>query len=103
MANQLIKELNKKALEARAGGFLKIKDGETITLVKVAEGETSVGQFGTQAVYAVSKEDGTKAKFALKIGHPILDKVDDCKVGGKFKVKRTGSTQKDTRYEITLL
>lgn len=103
MSNPLIKDLQKKAADARGQGFLKIKDGETLQLKKTAEGDTNVGTFGTQAVFAVEKQDGTKAKLAFKIGHPANDKIDSCEVGKSFKIHRTGSTQKDTRYEVTLL
>lgn len=103
MANELVRELQKKAAEARSGGYLKLKDGETMTLVKTAEAETAVGNFGTQVVFAVQKEDGSKARLAFKVGHPAIDPINDLKVGGKFKVKRTGTTQKDTRYTVVVL
>lgn len=101
MANPLVLEMQKKAAEARSGGYLKLKDGETLLLTKLAESEVAVGQYGTQSVYAVEDEQGKRSRIAFKIGHPAVDSLEALKIGAKFKIKRTGSGQKDTRYTVT--
>ena len=82
---------------------MKVKDGETLEVKKLQESVLDAGKFGTQAVYLVETAEGKKIKLAFKIGHPAIPPMEEIKVGGKVRVKRTGTTQQNTRYEITAL
>jgi hypothetical protein len=102
MANQAVKEIQKQAREARMKGFVKMKDGDVLILKKLADSKLGYGKYGAQAIYSVENEKGEQSQLAFGIGHPAIDVIEEFPVGAKFKIKRTGTTRDDTRYEIEL-
>jgi hypothetical protein len=103
MANKAVVELQKQAKEARMKTYLKLKDGETQSLIKRSESELGYGKYGAQALYQVETSDGKVVTLALGIGHPGIDFVEELAMNAKFSMKRTGSGKEDTRYEFKKL
>ena len=85
---------------------IKIKDGESKTVVFADEGKRSVHpDFGTSIVFSML-EDGSKESKRFYVKENNFSLLQQIKAlgpviaGMKVKISRTGSTKSNTRYRV---